>query len=289
MRIYRQKKNCRRFSRGFTLVELMVVIAVISVLAAIAVPRLTGQSESAMEAQCRANRTIIERAEAAYRAAQGRSSGATIAESIANLQATGYLASTPACKKGGEYSWVSSADGGRRVACSVHTDAQAAVLDANVKQAAALLADAYGLNGSWKNWSGTNYNSNAWNGLLELLFQEGTTAKNFSGLVAPHHASNVWGYVNPFSGKEAVFNYGGLLSSIANSTDGISGAKYGSFMPPAVLITQNAAYSPSASIAASELSYVAGTLVVYRANNTSPVQMYYVNSDGSKSAVGNYP
>ena len=68
MRIHRQKKEGRQFSRGFTLVEMLVVIAVISVLAAIAVPRLTGQSESAMEAQCRANRTIIERAEAADRA-----------------------------------------------------------------------------------------------------------------------------------------------------------------------------------------------------------------------------
>ena len=277
------------FSNGFTILELTIIIAVIAILAAIAVPKLSGQSESAMTSQCRANRTIIERADAAYRAVHGSNSGSTIAESITNLKAQGYLTSTPSCKKAGDYSWVSSANGERRVACSEHTDAQAAVLDANASQAAALLASAYGLNSKWQNWSGTNYNAGAWNGLLELLFQEGETAKTFSGLTAPHHASNVWGYVNPFSDKEAVFNYGGKLSAIANSTDGVSGGKYGAYMPPAVLITQNSAYSPSATISATELQYVVGTLIVYRANNTSPVQMYYVNADGSKSAVSAYP
>lgn len=47
--------NAGRNERGFTLIELMIVIVIIAALAAFVVPRLTGRSEEALITACRAD------------------------------------------------------------------------------------------------------------------------------------------------------------------------------------------------------------------------------------------
>lgn len=68
-----------------------------------------------------------------------------------------------------------------------------------------------------------------------------------------------------------------------------NGTKLGASMPPAVLITTNAQYSPTGTISAQDLQYVKGTTVIYRADNNSPVYMYTIDANGQKSAATTAP
>ena len=55
-----------KMRRGFTLVELMIVIVVIGILASIAIPRFQHAQDSAREASCRCNLRVLGTAESIY-------------------------------------------------------------------------------------------------------------------------------------------------------------------------------------------------------------------------------
>lgn len=66
LRKLRQKMRRAQDQKGFTLVELMVVVVILGILVAIAVPLYNAQTEKAKKATCFANQRMIESAAVQY-------------------------------------------------------------------------------------------------------------------------------------------------------------------------------------------------------------------------------
>ncbi len=88
-------------NKGFTLVELMVVVAIIIILAAILVPRYIDVTRTAKIARCQANQKTLEAANSMYMAEPANTTHSETTN-LAGLAPT-YIASMPSCPEGGTY------------------------------------------------------------------------------------------------------------------------------------------------------------------------------------------
>lgn len=88
--------------RGFTLVEIMIVVLIIGVLMSIAVPSFIQARQSGRKSSCLANLKAIETAKEQWAMDNKKANGDTV--TITNLVGlTLYIKSTPSCPEAGTY------------------------------------------------------------------------------------------------------------------------------------------------------------------------------------------
>jgi prepilin-type N-terminal cleavage/methylation domain-containing protein len=97
MKTIKNRKN-----KAFTLVEIMIVVLIIGILMAIAVPNFIRARENSRRNTCIANLKQIDAAKEQYAMDQKLATGAAVA--MTDLTgSSGYLKSTPACPSSGTY------------------------------------------------------------------------------------------------------------------------------------------------------------------------------------------
>ena len=96
-----------RKDEGFTLVELMVVVLIIGILVAIAIPIFNAAKANAQKKSCFANQRTIEGAAQTYSAENNGTMPATVA-----ALSPSYIKVTPVCPGGGAaYAFTAAGDG----------------------------------------------------------------------------------------------------------------------------------------------------------------------------------
>ncbi|PIE53074.1 pilin [Candidatus Fermentibacteria bacterium] len=116
--------------KGFTLIELMIVVVIIGILAAIAIPKFSDVSESAKRSACRANMRTIASQEVIYFAENNSMYGNAVDIEMDQVQ----------CATGGAYT-ITIEDRGSAPSASITITCPAAVSHGNIDNGVASWVD----------------------------------------------------------------------------------------------------------------------------------------------------
>ncbi|MEG0240653.1 competence type IV pilus major pilin ComGC [Anaerorhabdus sp.] len=105
-----------RKKKGFTLIELIVVIAILAVLGLLIVPQISGYIDATQATTCQNNRKLVERAITVAEAKSGKTETFTTPEQVAAIKDSLYDGGK-ICPKEGTITIT-----GHKVTCSIHKD-----------------------------------------------------------------------------------------------------------------------------------------------------------------------
>jgi prepilin-type N-terminal cleavage/methylation domain-containing protein len=115
-------KLLKKARSGFTLVEIMIVVLIIGILLAIAVPNFIRARESSRAKSCVANLGQINAATEQWAMANKKNAGDTVALTTL-VGATSFIKSTPVCPSGGSYG--TNVAVGTNPTCTIGTNSDA--------------------------------------------------------------------------------------------------------------------------------------------------------------------
>src|SRR5438094_5946894 len=97
---FTSRSKTARGRKGFTLVEIMIVVLIIGILLAIAVPNFIKARESSRAKSCVANLKQIDSGKEQWAMDNNKTNGASVALTDLVNGAAGYIKNTPTCPSG---------------------------------------------------------------------------------------------------------------------------------------------------------------------------------------------
>ena len=103
-------------NQGFTLVEIMIVVAIIAILAAVAIPNFIKYRDDARKQSCIANMKQLQTAGESWLTANPGTTAPTL-EQLCGTESTKYLKKTPTCPKDSAAYTIAIENGAIKVTC----------------------------------------------------------------------------------------------------------------------------------------------------------------------------